>query len=109
MTYHQFKKGKCIDYLGGVCVECDGDYRDRPEVYQFDHLKQKKSAISTLIVGGTAWKDIKLELNKCELVCSNCHAEIHAGLHPQYSVQDGEADSQDDTQLGLFEQECNPM
>lgn len=44
------------------------------------------------------------EIEKCICVCANCHSEIHAGLHPQYSVQNGEADVQDNNQLGLFKQ-----
>lgn len=27
-----------------------------------------------------SWQDVKEELDKCILVCSNCHAEIHDGL-----------------------------
>ena len=33
------------------------------------------------ISGGTkSFKKLKPEIDKCILVCSNCHREIHAGL-----------------------------
>lgn len=32
----------------------------------------------------------KMELDKCILVCSNCHREIHAGLlQPSEAIQKG--------------------
>lgn len=36
------------------------------------------------------WEQIKLELDKCILVCSNCHREIHTGLHPEYLRIEGD-------------------
>lgn len=32
----------------------------------------------------TSWARIERELDKCILLCSNCHRETHAGYHPQY-------------------------
>lgn len=29
-----------------------------------------------------SWERAKREIDKCLLVCSNCHREIHHGLHP---------------------------
>ena len=41
---------------------------------QFDHLRDKKYHISTL-VNSNNFKKLEAELEKCEVVCANCHAE----------------------------------
>lgn len=48
---------------------------------EFHHLdpKTKKYTISRLIKSGNKDKELKEELNKCILVCANCHAGIHTG------------------------------
>jgi L-lysine 2,3-aminomutase len=42
-------------------------------VLDFDHLKDKKYNISRMIHDGFSWKAILKEIEKCEVVCSNCH------------------------------------
>lgn len=63
-------------YLGGACALCG--YNKCVQALQFHHVTgQKDFAISVL--GHTkSWKKIEKELKKCELLCANCHAEIHA-------------------------------
>lgn len=39
----------------------------------FDHLGDKKTNIARLVNSEASIKTIKIELSKCELVCSNCH------------------------------------
>jgi hypothetical protein len=39
----------------------------------FDHIKDKKYNISRMIHDGFSWKAIKKEVEKCEVVCANCH------------------------------------
>jgi len=49
---------------------------DDPIVLEFDHLPEfeKKFNISHAISGSTrSWRLIKSEIDKCEVVCSNCH------------------------------------
>lgn len=34
--------------------------------------------------GMTSWRRILPELQKCVLLCANCHREVHDGMHPSY-------------------------
>jgi predicted HNH restriction endonuclease len=69
-------KLQAVEYLGGACALCG--YNKCIQALQFHHVMgQKDFAISVL--GHTkSWKKIEKELKKCELLCANCHAEIHA-------------------------------
>jgi hypothetical protein len=51
------------------CVDCgEAD----PLVLEFDHLRDKKFAISAGLQG-RRWQDVLDEIAKCEVVCANCH------------------------------------
>ena len=43
----------------------------------FHHIEDKKNGMSRLLQGGYRWSIIKEELDKCILLCSNCHQEHH--------------------------------
>ena len=60
-----------VDYLlEHPCVDCgEKDIR----VLEFDHLHSKKFGISTAIHQSYKLRDIKAEIAKCEVRCSNCH------------------------------------
>lgn len=72
-------KTLAVEYKGGKCIFCG--YNKCQEAMDFHHINpsMKEYAISG---GGhtKAWEKIKIELDKCILVCRNCHSEIHAGL-----------------------------
>lgn len=55
------------------CVDCGGKYH--PECMDFDHIGDgnKFEVISRMISGGYSEEKVKKEIEKCELVCSNCH------------------------------------
>lgn len=65
-----------IDYKGGKCVRCGVSDLPLP-CYQFHHIDQniKEYNPGRLIVGKPNDK-LKKELDKCILVCANCHAII---------------------------------
>lgn len=73
-------KLKAIAYKGGSCSVCG--YNKCPGALIFHHINpdEKDFGISH---NGSVWKFdlIKDELDKCILVCANCHAEIHAEHH----------------------------
>lgn len=52
------------------CADCGlGDVI----VLTFDHLESKKATISAMIRNGYSIESLKKEINKCEVVCANCH------------------------------------
>jgi hypothetical protein len=59
-----------IDYFRThPCVDCgEAD----PVVLEFDHLRDKRFAISARLHGRN-WQTILDEIEKCEVVCANCH------------------------------------
>ena len=68
---------KAISYKGGKCEICG--YSRCAEALEFHHLEFKKKDFGISAKGYTrGWKKVKLELNKCILLCANCHREIHA-------------------------------
>ena len=73
-------KQMAIDYKGGKCVCCG--YKKSNAALEFHHLDQEDKDFSIAKKGHcTSWEKIKKELNKCILVCSNCHKEIHDEIY----------------------------
>lgn len=73
----QLKK-MSVEYKGGCCVYCK--YSKCISALEFHHLDPKKKDFNISKSRQTSFDKIKKELEKCILVCSNCHREIHAGL-----------------------------
>lgn len=69
-------KEKCFAYLGGkICAKCKTLSLPFP-CYEFHHIRgNKKENISAML--NKSWQEIKAELDKCVVVCANCHREIH--------------------------------
>lgn len=69
-------KRQAIEYKGGACINCE--YNKCPAAMIFHHPdpNEKDFAISA---GGItrSFDKLKVELDKCILLCSVCHAEIH--------------------------------
>jgi hypothetical protein len=74
---HDLKK-KCIDYKGGRCLICQYDKCAR--ALEFHHVDPSNKTFNISGKHCFRWEKIKNELDKCVLVCSNCHCEIEAGL-----------------------------
>lgn len=69
-------KEQAIEYKGGSCERCGYDKSKR--ALEFHHLDPKEKDFGIAHKGYTrSWEKVKKELDKCILVCSNCHAEIH--------------------------------
>jgi protein-arginine kinase activator protein McsA len=59
-----------------VCEMCGEDH---PAALQFHHRnpEEKEFAISHLISRGWSKSKIQIEIDKCRVLCANCHAKLH--------------------------------
>jgi hypothetical protein len=74
----QALKHKLIEYKGGKCEKCG--YSKCEGALQFHHRdpSQKEFTIARVRVGDSfSIKELFNEVDKCDLLCANCHAEIH--------------------------------
>lgn len=74
-------KQKAIDYKGGCCSQCGYNKCITALVFHHRDSANKDFEIS----GGRtiSWERIKQEIEKCDLLCSNCHAEAHQRIQEQ--------------------------
>lgn len=68
-------KRKSVELLGGKCVRCG--YSKTQKALTFHHLDPTTKSFD---IGGykiLSWPKLQEELKKCELLCLNCHQEVH--------------------------------
>ena len=74
----QDKRLRAVKELGGRCLTCGFDRY--PCSLDILHKNPKAKDPNFRSLRGWSWEHIQIELQKCVLVCKNCHAAIHAGL-----------------------------
>lgn len=73
---HNKLKQICVDYKGGKCEKCG--FNKCNSALEFHHLDPKEKDFNISTKGGSELtEEIKAELDKCKLLCSNCHSEEH--------------------------------
>lgn len=78
-------KQKCVDYKGGKCIRCG--YNKYIGALEFHHKDPKEKDFLLSKVKNSAFNDrIKRELDKCDILCSNCHKETHNELVSNGSI-----------------------
>lgn len=66
-----------IEYKGGRCERCG--YFRCIDALEFHHADSSEKEFSISERGYTrSWDKVKEELDKCVLLCANCHREFHA-------------------------------
>lgn len=68
------KKLRAIKLLGGKCNKCDESNFFKLCFHHVDR-EEKEYKISQNL--DKSWKDIECEILKCDLLCLNCHYELH--------------------------------
>lgn len=72
-------KNLSIEYKGGCCQQCG--YNKCIEALEFHHVDPSQKDFEVSGNGHCkSWETIKKELDKCILLCANCHRELHALL-----------------------------
>jgi hypothetical protein len=70
-------KQMAVDYKGGKCERCG--YNRCVDALDFHHIDPSQKDFSLGSKGHSrSWERVKAEIEKCILVCANCHREIHA-------------------------------
>jgi len=68
-----------VDRLGGRCQICG--YSKCTNALDFHHKDEKNKVFGISDKGYTrSWEAISKEVDKCHLLCANCHREVHAGI-----------------------------
>lgn len=78
-SYREKLKDRCVEYKGGKCIICGYNKCNRSLDFHHRNPEEKDFGIGSSKV--INWEQIKIELNKCDLVCKNCHGEIHDKLN----------------------------
>jgi predicted transcriptional regulator len=81
-TVHRRRlKAMAIAYKGGKCLLCG--YHRCNAALEFHHLDKTTKGFGLSRKGIIrSWESIKKELDKCVMICANCHREVEAGVRP---------------------------
>lgn len=72
-------RAKSVEYGGGKCQLCG--YKKCGRALSFHHIDPAQKDFGLSARGLTrSWEKIQKELDKCVLLCSNCHMEVHEGV-----------------------------
>jgi len=77
--YRQNNKVRVIKYLGSKCLYCGIEYDGKnAAIFYFHHRdgKEKKYEVSHRC--NMLWTSLISEINKCDLLCANCHSLRHS-------------------------------
>jgi len=69
---------RLIEEFGGECAICGFD---QPVSLEFHHLDRETKEFGFAARGNTrSYESLREEAKKCVLLCSNCHAQVEAGI-----------------------------
>ena len=77
------RKRELVAYKGGRCERCDEEYH--PNVFDFHHYDDtlKRFGVSQANMQ-RSWTNLITEVDKCHLLCANCHREVHTFNIPKF-------------------------
>ena len=75
----QVFKEKCVAYKGGKCERCG--YKKSLKALQFHHKDPNKKENIVSYFKLHKFEAAIPELNKCAMLCANCHVEVHEEIY----------------------------
>jgi hypothetical protein len=70
-------KLKAVEYKNGKCEICG--YNKCVNAFEFHHRNPEEKDFAIGQRGHSrSWEKVKKEIDKCMLLCANCHREIHS-------------------------------
>lgn len=72
------RKRKCLEYKGSKCEKCG--YSKCKRALTFHHTDATLKEFQISGNHARSWESTKKELDKCMLLCFNCHMEVHEEL-----------------------------
>lgn len=78
---------KCMQYKGWKCIDCDKQSNKTTDFDEFDfhHCDTKEFDISR--GKNKSWSKVQSELDKCVLLCANCHRKRHSVIIEEQIIQ----------------------
>lgn len=71
-------RSKALEYYGGKCKLCGYDKFEC--ALDFHHPDPENKDINFVSAWSWSWSRLKKELDKCVLLCKNCHSAVHTGI-----------------------------
>lgn len=73
-------KKQALNYLGWECKHCHLVDKDYIQIYDFHHVDPTQKDFTIASVPHKSFDEIKKELDKCIVLCANCHRIEHTLL-----------------------------
>jgi hypothetical protein len=71
-------KNQAVEYKGSRCLLCG--YSKCIDALVFHHIVPEEKEFGIANKYCLSWESLKKEIDKCALLCANCHSEVHAGI-----------------------------
>ncbi|MCX6227341.1 MAG: HNH endonuclease signature motif containing protein [Bacteroidia bacterium] len=78
VRFRNRQKERAVEHFGGKCQECG--YSKCLAALTFHHIDPTTKKWSPSRIMSYRWELVLKELEKCILLCANCHHEHHAGI-----------------------------
>lgn len=79
VAHRRKTKVRAVAHMGSTCYGCDRV--GPPVIFAFHHIDPSDKVFGVSEDGiPRSWPKIVAELEKCVMLCANCHREVHAGV-----------------------------